>query len=77
MKVQGGSEMMPIMVYDKTRTCDFTISPGQPGFKEVLTEMKEEMAWGGRKTFMKASFDDSGACTIYPATAGVKEKYKW
>mmetsp|Transcript_10421 Transcript_10421/g.12684 ORF Transcript_10421/g.12684 Transcript_10421/m.12684 type:complete len:566 (+) Transcript_10421:34-1731(+) len=77
VKVQGGSETMPIMVYDKTRTCEFTIPPGQPGFKEVLTEMKKEMAWGGRKTFMKASFDDSGACTIYPATAGVKEKYSW
>jgi len=77
VKVQGGSEMMPIMVYDQTRTCNFSIPPGQPGFKEVLTEMKKEMAWGGRKTFMKASFDDSGACTIYPATAGVKAKYKW
>ncbi len=77
VKVQGGGEMTPIMVYDETRTCDFVIAPGQPGFKEVLAEIKKEMAWDGRKTFMKASFDDSGNCTIYPSTAGVKAKYTW
>ena len=77
IKVQGINDMMPIMVYDESRTCEFSIGPKQPGFNEILTEMRKEMAWGGRKTFMKASFDDSGTCTVYPATAGVKAKYSW
>jgi hypothetical protein len=77
IKVQGINDMMPIMVYDESRTCKFSIGPKQPGFNEILTEMRKEMAWGGRKTFMKASFDDSGTCTVYPATAGVKAKYSW
>jgi hypothetical protein len=76
VKVQGGG-MMPIMVYDETRTCNFCIAPGEPGFKEVLHEISQESAWNGRKTFMKASFDESGDCTVYPSTAGVKSKYKW
>lgn len=77
VKVQGGSDMMPILVYDETRTCEFNLDPGEPGFTEVLTEMRKEMAWNGRKTFMKASFDDKGNCTIFPLTAGVKAKYTW
>lgn len=77
IKVQGGSDHMPIMVYDESRTCMFDINPGKPGFKEVLNEMKKEKAWNGRKTFMKASFDELGNCTVFPATAGVKEKYSW
>ena len=76
IKVQGGGDMMPIMVYDQTRTCEFVINPGQPGFREVLVEIRREMAWQGRKTFMKASFED-GDCTVYPSTAGVKVKYSW
>lgn len=77
IKVQGGGDMMPIMVYDESRTCEFTLGPGTPGFKEVLAEIRKEPAWGGRKTFMKASFDDEGNCTVYPSTAGVKAKYSW
>jgi len=76
IKVQGGGDMMPIMVYDQTRTCEFVINPGQPGFREVLVEIRREMAWQGRKTFMKASFE-YGDCTVYPSTAGVKVKYSW
>ena len=76
VKVQGGGRM-PIMVYDESRTCNFAIDYGAPGFQEVLCEMEKESAWNGRKTFMKASFDASGDCTIYPSTAGVKSKYMW
>ena len=63
VKVQGGG-MMPIMVYDESRTCNFVIDYGAPGFKEVLSKIQKESAWNGRKTFMKASFDASGDCTI-------------
>ena len=77
LKIQANSEFCPILVYDETRTCEFTIGPGTSGFEEVLTETQKEMAWGGRKTFMKASFDESGTCTIYPASAGVQSNYYW
>lgn len=77
VKVQGNGDQCPIMVYDQTRSCQFDISPGQPGFKEVLTEIRNEPAWQGRKTFMKASFDKKGVCTVYPDTAGVKAHYSW
>ena len=77
VKVQANNAQFPIMIYDETRTCQFTLHPGQPGFQEVLTETQKEMTWDGRKTFMKASFDESGQCTIFPNTAQVKAKYKW
>jgi ankyrin repeat protein len=77
IKVQAGSDSMPLLIYDETRTCQFEINSGQPGFNEILTETRKEMTWDGRKTFMKASFDESGKCIIYPATAGVKLKYSW
>lgn len=77
VKIQANGEMCPILVYDETRTCEFNINPQSPGFQEILTETRKEMTWDGRKTFMKASFDESDVCTIYPATAGVKAKYSW
>lgn len=77
IKVQGNSDRSPIMVYDQTRFCLFDLCPGQPGFKEVLAEIRNEPAWQGRKTFMKASFDENGVCTVYPSTAAVKSQYNW
>mmetsp|Transcript_95754 Transcript_95754/g.194685 ORF Transcript_95754/g.194685 Transcript_95754/m.194685 type:complete len:577 (+) Transcript_95754:64-1794(+) len=76
VKVQGGGDTMPIMVYDESRTCQFDVQPGMPGFREILTEMRKEMAWQGRKTFMKARFEGED-CFIYPSTAEVKTKYSW
>jgi hypothetical protein len=67
-----------IMIYDKTRSCQFALNPGDPGFQEVMTETKKEKTWDGKKTFMKASFDEkSGNCTIFPYTAQIKTKYNW
>jgi len=77
IKIQAMGDTSPIIVYDETRTCEFSINYGQPGFNEILTETRKEMAWDGCKTFMKASFDESGTCTVYPGTAGVKTKYSW
>lgn len=77
VKIQVITEQHDIMVYDKTRTCQFAISPQQECFKPIFTETRKEQAWNGRKTFMKASFDNDGICTIYPKTAGVKAKYTW
>ncbi|KAL7478709.1 hypothetical protein ACHAW6_004458 [Cyclotella cf. meneghiniana] len=77
VKVQGNTMMSPLLIYDKTRTCEFSLYPDEPGFSQILGEVQKEKAWQGRKTFMKASFDDKGCCTIYPDTAGVKDKYSW
>ncbi|KAL7511475.1 hypothetical protein ACHAXN_011171 [Cyclotella atomus] len=77
IKVQGNDEKCPILIYDPTHTCKFFIDPDQLGFKEILTEIHNEPAYQGRKTFMKASFDEEGICTVYPNTAGVKSQYNW
>ena len=77
VKIQAGGAMTPILIYDETRTCEFDIRPHQTGFQIILEETQKELTWNGRKTFMKASFDENGDCTIYPATAGVKKKYSW
>jgi hypothetical protein len=77
MKAQAMSATYPILVYDETRTCEFDIPVEASGFGEILAEIQKEKAWDGRKTFMKASFDESDICTFYPATAGVKAKYSW
>lgn len=77
VKIQAIGETAPIMVYDESRTCEFHIHPGKRGFREILTETQKEKTWNGCKTFMKASFDEAGICTIYPTTAGVKSKYSW
>mmetsp|Transcript_37639 Transcript_37639/g.61458 ORF Transcript_37639/g.61458 Transcript_37639/m.61458 type:complete len:488 (-) Transcript_37639:266-1729(-) len=77
VKVQATGDHVPIFVYDQTKKCEFYISPGQTGFQEILTEIRNESAWQGQKTFMKVSFDRSGTCTMYPETAGVKAHYTW
>lgn len=77
VKIQANGDRCPILVYDESRRCEFDIKPQSPGFQEILTETQKEMTWDGRKTFMKASFDEADMCTIYPATAGVKAKYSW
>ena len=77
VKVQGGGTMKKILVYDESRTCEFRIDPETSGFNEIRNKIQKEMAWDGRKTFMKASFDETGTCIIYPSTAGVKSKYSW
>jgi hypothetical protein len=77
IKCQGNSDICPILIYDQTRTCQFYLRPEQKGFKEILKEIRNEPAWQGRKTFMKASFDKNGVCTVYPKKAGVKSHYTW
>mmetsp|Transcript_13369 Transcript_13369/g.20635 ORF Transcript_13369/g.20635 Transcript_13369/m.20635 type:complete len:560 (+) Transcript_13369:125-1804(+) len=77
IKCQGNEASCPLLIYDQTRTCQFYLRPEQKGFKEILQAIRNEPAWQGRKTFMKASFDKSGVCTVYPEKAGVKSHYKW
>lgn len=74
IKCQGGSPSMPIMIYDKTRQCEFYYSPGMAGYDEIRSKINAEPAFQGRKTYMKASFDREGLCTVYPNTTTLK---KW
>mmetsp|Transcript_21747 Transcript_21747/g.33183 ORF Transcript_21747/g.33183 Transcript_21747/m.33183 type:complete len:252 (+) Transcript_21747:148-903(+) len=77
IKCQGNADTSPILIYDQTRTCQFSLKPEKKGFKEILQTIRNEPAWQGRKSFMKASFDKSGVCTVYPEKAGVKSHYTW
>ncbi|CAJ1953013.1 unnamed protein product [Cylindrotheca closterium] len=77
VKVQCNSKLPPMMIYDESRQCQFGYKPTGPGFSEVFETVQNEPAWEGRKTFMKASFNNAGECIMYPATAGVKNKYSW
>ena len=72
VKCQGGGPNMPIMIYDETRQCTFNYPPGLAGFEEIRAKINAEPAFQGRKTYMKASFDSAGVCTIYPSTATLK-----
>jgi len=77
VKVQAISEACPIAIYDKTRQCSFDVSPGQPGFSELLAAARAEPTWMGRKCFMKASFDGMGVCKVFPGTSKLKKDYDW
>lgn len=77
IKCQGNGDSSPLLIYDQTRTCQFYLRKEQKGFKEISLAIRNEPAWQGRKTFMKASFDRNGVCTVYPEKAGVKSHYTW
>eukprot|EP00539_Tryblionella_compressa_P009458 CAMPEP_0178783456 /NCGR_PEP_ID=MMETSP0745-20121128/3697_1 /TAXON_ID=913974 /ORGANISM="Nitzschia punctata, Strain CCMP561" /LENGTH=198 /DNA_ID=CAMNT_0020440973 /DNA_START=9 /DNA_END=605 /DNA_ORIENTATION=- len=74
IKVQGGGPQMPLMIYDKSRECSFSVSPNSPGFEELRKAVNAEPTWQGRKTFVMASFDSKGVCTVYPSITSMK---KW
>ena len=74
LKIQGNGPNAPLMVYDKTRECNFMVSPGTRGFQELWQAVKAEPTWQGRKTFVEASFDANGNCIVYPGMTSVK---KW
>ena len=74
VKVQGGSPIMPLMIYDETRQCFFQYPPGLKGYDELRQKVNAEPAFDGRKTYMKASFNKDGECTVYPSTATLR---KW
>ena len=74
VKVQGGGPAMPLMIYDETRQCSFSYPPELLGFNQMREKVNAEPAFQGRKTYMKASFDSNGDCTVYPGTATLK---KW
>ena len=74
LKVQGNGPQSPLMIYDETRACNFYYEPRQSGFQEIYNSVSAEPTWQGRKTYIKASFDADGKCTVYPGLTSIK---KW
>ncbi|CAB9510601.1 expressed unknown protein [Seminavis robusta] len=64
IKVQAISHRVPLAIYDKSRHCNFEVAPGSPGFDELLQAAQAEPTWQGRKTFVTASFDAEGNCSV-------------
>ena len=74
VKIQGNTAQSPLMIYDKSRECQFYYSPGQRGFSELLAKVQADPCAGGRKTYLAASFDAAGNCTIH---TGICSTQKW
>jgi len=74
IKIQYNIPGRPLLIYDKSRQCQFCYCDGQRGYAELCAKVKEEKAFGGKKTYLQASFDESGNCTVYLGTATLK---KW
>jgi hypothetical protein len=74
IKVQGNGPGQHLMIYDKSRECSFHVTPTSTGFSELYEAVQAEPPWQGRKTFVAASFDEDGNCTVYP---GQRSIHKW
>mmetsp|Transcript_37067 Transcript_37067/g.64990 ORF Transcript_37067/g.64990 Transcript_37067/m.64990 type:complete len:556 (-) Transcript_37067:298-1965(-) len=75
IKVQCLTESDEHLVYDKSRSCSFSIMPGTPGHLELLKKVQYCKAFDGRKLYFKASFDASGNCNVYPNVCSTTRKW--
>jgi len=75
IKVQAGGPTTPLLIYDKTRECEITLPSQQRGFQELYNKVRSETATQGRKTYIKASFDDAGKMTVYPNESTIKSTW--
>ncbi|KAL3794265.1 hypothetical protein ACHAWO_006509 [Cyclotella atomus] len=76
-KTQASGDDSPLLLYDQTRACQFEIYPTNSGYEKILDAVRNEPAYQGRKTYMKAAFDDNNLCAMFPSTEGVKAHYNW
>mmetsp|Transcript_22573 Transcript_22573/g.33141 ORF Transcript_22573/g.33141 Transcript_22573/m.33141 type:complete len:235 (+) Transcript_22573:89-793(+) len=74
MKVQADINSSSLLLYDKTRTCTFTMLPEDVGFNELLEKVRAEKGAMGQKCHVEALFDKEGDCRVYPSTATLR---KW
>ena len=77
VKTQASGDDSPLLLYDQTRACQFEIYPTNSGYEKILDAVRNEPAYQGRKTSMKAAFDDNNLCTMFPSIEGVKAHYNW
>lgn len=74
VKVQASLiPMGSLLVYDKTRQCTFYIERNKRGYHELDSLVGAVEASNGIKSFMLASFDENGVCSIYPGSATLKK----
>jgi hypothetical protein len=72
IKIQGSSDMAPLLMYDESREFELMYTAQKRGFHQLLSKVKAETCTDGRKTYMKASFDEAGDCTVYTGMTTVK-----
>jgi hypothetical protein len=72
IKIQGSGEMQNLVIYDKSRECQFDYPPSLRGYTEMHAKVKADQAAQGTKTYMAASFDSEGNCTVYPGHTTVQ-----
>jgi hypothetical protein len=73
IKVQAlPSDTQPLLIYDKSRQFEISYPFDRRGYREMYNAARGERATNGTKTYLKASFDASGSCTVYPGTTSIK-----
>jgi hypothetical protein len=65
VKVQLTGDDDTILICDKTKECQFTVSPDLRGFDKILAKVRAEKVTVGSKTYMTASYDEKGNCALY------------
>lgn len=72
VKVQVGLPSHPLLLYDKTRQCEFNIMPNHRGYEEITQIILAEEATRGTKTYMAASFDSAGNLRVFPGQTAIR-----
>ena len=58
--------MGSILLYDKSRECQFAIQPFQTGYQALIDQIKKEKGSYGTKTHFQAKFNEKGEMFILP-----------
>jgi len=58
-------EQDTIVVYDRSRECEFCVRSEQIAYKKLLAKVRSEEVTAGTKTYMSASFDKKGYCCLF------------
>lgn len=74
IKVQAIDMVQPVLIYDKTRQCQFSLPNSAPAFRALVDRVKSEKATHGVKVYLKARMNASGCMHIQTAESGLK---KW
>ena len=72
VKIQLADTRSVLLLYDKSRQCEFGILPTQSGFDELTRIILSETSTRGTKTYMAASFDSSGSLRVYPKQTAIR-----
>lgn len=75
IKVQSNGKDHEILIYDKSRTCNFMLPIRQSDHRELVEKVTSQTIFVGRKSYFKAKFNKKGKCVVYPHTSS--GYYKW